>query len=121
MEQREAEQAAKKAERAKADRMSGRELFAADASLFVDDAEAFDEYQRDQEEEESSSQAQAPQSFQRQTGNDSGAPSVGKLADKITEEDFQLLAEDDDELDIDELDELEYSIAKTALDDTWDR
>jgi hypothetical protein len=39
------------------------------------------------------------------------------MADKISEEDFQILAEDDDELDIDELDELEYSIAKTSLDD----
>jgi hypothetical protein len=43
---------------------SGRELFAADASLFVDDAEAFDEYQREEEEQEeprSSGQAQNAQ------------------------------------------------------------
>ncbi len=29
---------------------SGRELFLADASLFVDDAEAFDHYEREEEE-----------------------------------------------------------------------
>ena len=32
--------------------LSGRELFLSNASLFVDDAEAFEEYQREKEEEE---------------------------------------------------------------------
>ncbi|KAL2651006.1 hypothetical protein R1flu_019134 [Riccia fluitans] len=118
MEQREAEQAAKRAERAKMDRMSGRELFAADASLFVDDAEACDRYQRDDDEPESSrgsgGQAEPEQNRQGQGGVESSTTSV----DIITEEDALLLAEDDDELDLDELDELEYSIAKTSLDDT---
>ncbi|KAI5073481.1 hypothetical protein GOP47_0011494 [Adiantum capillus-veneris] len=44
--------AAKRAERAKNDRMSGKELFASDASLFVDDAEAYDNYERDEEEQD---------------------------------------------------------------------
>ncbi|KAE8704584.1 hypothetical protein F3Y22_tig00110450pilonHSYRG00818 [Hibiscus syriacus] len=41
--------AAQRAERAKNDRMSGRELFLSDASLFVDDAEAYEKYQREEE------------------------------------------------------------------------
>ncbi|MBA0677422.1 hypothetical protein Goari_018832, partial [Gossypium aridum] len=41
--------AAQSAERAKNDRMSGRELFMSDASLFVDDAEAYEKYQREEE------------------------------------------------------------------------
>lgn len=31
---------------------SGRELFASDASLFVDDAEAYEQYQRDEENQQ---------------------------------------------------------------------
>ncbi|KAG6437380.1 hypothetical protein SASPL_102295 [Salvia splendens] len=49
VEEREAGLAAQRAERAKNDRMSGRELFLLDASLFVDDAEAYDKYQREEE------------------------------------------------------------------------
>ncbi|CAI5932978.1 unnamed protein product [Closterium sp. NIES-65] len=44
-----AEQAAKKAARAKEDRMSGREQFLSDASLFVDDDAACDAYERVEE------------------------------------------------------------------------
>ncbi|BBN06932.1 protein MpC3H13 [Marchantia polymorpha subsp. ruderalis] len=116
--EKEAELAAKRAERAKMDRMSGRELFAADASLFVDDAEAFDKYQREDEEQESSRPSDRPAESQQNRQNQGGADSVATSVDLITEEDAQLLAEDDDELDLDELDELEYSIAKTSLDDT---
>eukprot|EP00246_Nothoceros_aenigmaticus_P003729 TRINITY_DN14913_c0_g1_i1.p1 TRINITY_DN14913_c0_g1~~TRINITY_DN14913_c0_g1_i1.p1 ORF type:complete len:360 (-),score=108.38 TRINITY_DN14913_c0_g1_i1:526-1605(-) len=99
-EAREAELALKKAERARADRMSGRELFAANSSLFVDDAEAFDIYERQEEQEEQPSQSS--------NGNgDSGhqvlvsdsRPSV------FSAEDEQFLADDDDELDLDELEE----------------
>lgn len=36
----------------------------------------------------------------------------------LTEQDEKLFAEDDDELDLDELDELESRIHKTSLDDT---
>ncbi len=39
----------------------------------------------------------------------------------MTEDDEKLLAEDDDELDLDdeELDELEAGVSKTSLHDTW--
>ncbi|KAK8659849.1 hypothetical protein V6N13_030041 [Hibiscus sabdariffa] len=40
----------RKPDRAKNDRMSGRELFLSDASLFVDDAEAYEEYRREKPE-----------------------------------------------------------------------
>lgn len=36
----------------------------------------------------------------------------------ISEQDEKLFADDDDELDLEELDELESSIHKTSLDDT---
>ncbi|VVA99826.1 unnamed protein product [Arabis nemorensis] len=55
--ERDAGLAASQAERAKNDRMSGRELFLSNASLFVDDAEAFEEYQREKEEEENEQKA----------------------------------------------------------------
>jgi len=102
----EAEMTAKRAERARTDRMSGRELFLLDASLFVDDAEAFDSYSREEESEtveaSGSSQAQEQPSWER----------AG-----ISEQDEKLFADDDDELDLDELDELESRINNTSLDD----
>jgi uncharacterized protein with PIN domain len=49
-EEKEASQAALRTERAKNDRMSGRELFMADASVFVDDAESYDAYEREESE-----------------------------------------------------------------------
>ncbi|KAL8520595.1 hypothetical protein ACS0TY_011216 [Phlomoides rotata] len=45
----EANMYAQRAERAKNEHMSDRELFLADASLFVDDVEAYDKYQREEE------------------------------------------------------------------------
>ncbi|GJX49569.1 zinc finger CCCH domain-containing protein 11-like protein [Tanacetum coccineum] len=53
MDEKEAGMAVQRAERAKNDRMSGRELFLADASLFVDDAEAYEKYHREEEPENS--------------------------------------------------------------------
>ncbi|KAG6736284.1 hypothetical protein POTOM_060973 [Populus tomentosa] len=41
--------ASQRAERAKNDRMSGRELFLSDATMFVDDKEAYEKYQREEE------------------------------------------------------------------------
>ncbi|KAL0694088.1 hypothetical protein Bca4012_061268 [Brassica carinata] len=58
--ERDAGLAASQAERAKHDRMSGRELFLSNASLFVDDAEAFEEYQREKEEEETEQKVKSP-------------------------------------------------------------
>ncbi len=40
---------------------SGRELFLADASLFVDDAEAFDHYEREEEEIPNSQLSRPPE------------------------------------------------------------
>ncbi|KVI06915.1 hypothetical protein Ccrd_014728 [Cynara cardunculus var. scolymus] len=48
LEERDAGLAAQRAERAKNDRMSGRELFLSDASVFVDDAEAYEKYNREE-------------------------------------------------------------------------
>ncbi|KAG0587314.1 hypothetical protein KC19_2G155200 [Ceratodon purpureus] len=87
-EAREAELSAKRAERARADRLSGRELFVCDASLFVDDAEAYDICIIREEEQ---------------------------IEEKANISDGKLFADDDDELDLDELDELESSIHKTSL------
>lgn len=103
MDEREAGIAAKQAERAKNDRMSGRELFMADASLFVDDddAEAYEKYRRDDAEAE-------------QTVKNEAGPSTSNNVEKSTEE---LLAEeeDDDDLDLDELNELEASLSKASI------
>lgn len=105
IEQREAELAAKRAERAKNDRMSGRELFASDASLFVDDVEAYDRYEREEEQED---QVVAESSIQSK--NDTG-DNHSNQANSL-EEDEDIF--DDDDLDPDELDELEASISKTG-------
>lgn len=94
-EAKEAEQALKKAERAKADRMSGRELFAANASLFVDDAEAFDIYERQDEE----------QPAQSSNGSGASVPQNDLRPSVFSAEDQQFLADDDDDLDLDELEE----------------
>ncbi|CAN1805598.1 Zinc finger CCCH domain-containing protein 11 [Linum perenne] len=95
-----------RADRAKNDRMSGRELFLADASLFVDDAEAYEKYQRAEEPEagiqvNQSANAQGPSTSSQANGDD---------ADNVDDDD-----DDDDELDLDELNELEASLAKTSI------
>ncbi|XP_039000215.1 zinc finger CCCH domain-containing protein 21-like [Hibiscus syriacus] len=98
--------AAQRAERAKNDRMSGRELFLSDASLFVDDAEAYEKYQREEESD-------APEN----KANNSAA-AAGPNASATTAVDAEALPDDDDdddELDMDELDELEASLAKTSI------
>lgn len=107
--EREEQLAAKKAERAKNDRMSGRELFALDSSLFVDDVEAYDEYERAEEEQD---EAAVQSSIKRV--DDNGGPSTSQATQAIWDEGEIF----DDELDPDELDELEASISKAALDNT---
>ncbi|KAK7817963.1 zinc finger ccch domain-containing protein 21 [Quercus suber] len=105
-EEREAGLAAQRADRAKNDRMSGRELFLADASLFVDDAEAYEKYQREEQlvaaEEKVKDDLTA------------GEPSTSTNTVNDSEED-SLDDDDDDELDLDELDELEASLSKTSI------
>ncbi|KAG9453300.1 hypothetical protein H6P81_006204 [Aristolochia fimbriata] len=101
MEERDAGLAASRAERAKNDRMSGRELFLSDASLFVDDVEAYEKYQRDEE-------AGASESKDKEESRPEG-PSTSTASEE------EVLADDDDELDLDELNELEASLSKTSI------
>ncbi|KAK4750223.1 hypothetical protein SAY87_027672 [Trapa incisa] len=105
MEEREAGLAAQRAERAKNDRMSGRELFLSDASLFVDDVEAYEKYQREEEPEADPKSAKAD-SGQGEASSSRG----GSVADPDIPDD-----DDDDELDMDELNELEASLARTSI------
>ncbi|XP_011000769.1 PREDICTED: zinc finger CCCH domain-containing protein 11-like [Populus euphratica] len=105
-EEREAGLAAKRAERAKNDRMSGRELFLSDSSVFVDDAEAYENYQRDEE---------LVVTEEKSKVNSAAVPSTSKRAVADTEEDLPDEDEDDDELDMDELNELEASLSKTSV------
>ncbi|ONI03172.1 hypothetical protein PRUPE_6G243000 [Prunus persica] len=98
MAERDAGLAAEMAERAKNDRMSGRELFLSDSSLFVDDVEAHEKYQRDQE----------PPVAEQKVSANSNRDRLGGGA-KVTNDD------DDDELDIDELNELEASLSKVTI------
>ncbi|RDX66891.1 Zinc finger CCCH domain-containing protein 11 [Mucuna pruriens] len=98
IDERDANIAAQQAERAKNDRMSGRELFLSNASLFVDDAEAYDVYQRESESDET-----------QQNGNANAAadgPSTSATAGVDGEAPVDI-DDDDDELDMDELNELE--------------
>lgn len=94
-----------RAERAKNDRMSGRELFLADASLFVDDVEAYEKYQREEE-----------LVIEQQKVNDNSAaagPSTSTSA--AADSDVEDGDDDDDELDMDELNELEASLSRTSI------
>ncbi|XP_059463266.1 zinc finger CCCH domain-containing protein 11-like [Corylus avellana] len=101
--ERDAGLAAQQAERAKNDRMSGRELFLSDSSLFVDDAEAYEKYQR-----ESGSDVTEKKVNDNSAGV--GPSSLTNAGDVAEDED-----DDDDELEMDELDELEASLSKTSL------
>ncbi|XP_022841820.1 zinc finger CCCH domain-containing protein 11 [Olea europaea var. sylvestris] len=102
VEEREAGLAALWAERAKNDRMSGRELFLSDASLFVDDAEAYDKYQREEE----------PDAEQKV---DKGSSMYVASSSTATTRDINDVDDDDDDLNMDELNELEASLSKTTL------
>ncbi|WCJ34595.1 hypothetical protein M5689_015895 [Euphorbia peplus] len=110
MDERDAGLAAKQAERAKNDRMSGRELFLSDASIFVDDAEAYEEYQRDEE----SDAPEKKDNVNPSAGGPSTSTSLGNAEDPHDEDDG-IDDDDDDELDMDELAELEASLAKTSI------
>ncbi|KMZ69783.1 Zinc finger CCCH domain-containing protein 11 [Zostera marina] len=105
--EREAGMALLQAERVKNDRMSGRELFMANASLFVDDIDSYEKYQREDELNTAAS-SKDKQSIVRDEG-----PSTSILTDADAEELFG--DDDDDELDIDELNELEATLSKTSI------
>ncbi|KAK9282766.1 hypothetical protein L1049_010987 [Liquidambar formosana] len=108
MEEREAGLAALRADRAKNDRMSGRELFLSDSSLFVDDAEAYEKYQREEE---------SIVTEQKVKDNSAvGGPSTSTSAPANSEEVLSDMDDDDDdELDMDELNELEASLSRTSI------
>ncbi|KAL0333334.1 UNVERIFIED_CONTAM: Zinc finger CCCH domain-containing protein 11 [Sesamum angustifolium] len=101
MEEREASLAAQR--RAKNDRMSGRA--SSDASLFVDDAEAYDKYQREEEPDSDQKVNKDPP-----TDRPGSSTSTTHDAEGIPDDD-----DDDDDLDIDELNELEASLSRTTL------
>ncbi|KAK9756076.1 hypothetical protein RND81_01G071600 [Saponaria officinalis] len=109
-----ASMASQTAERAKNDRLSGRELFMSDASLFVDHAEAWDNYERDE------SQDNQPEANENAGGADNSrssghvnpppeAASSSGTANGDADDDI------DDDLDDDELEELEASLSRTSL------
>ncbi|XP_048423464.1 zinc finger CCCH domain-containing protein 21-like [Pyrus x bretschneideri] len=102
--ERDAGLAVQMAERAKNDRMSGRELFLSDSSLFVDDAEAHGNYQREQEPAVSEKKA-------IENSNGHGPSNSATAGGDAEVTNFN----DDDELDIDELNELEASLAKVTI------
>lgn len=103
IEERDAGLAAEKAERAKMDRMSGRELFLSDASLFVDDIGAYDQYQRDEQLDDTREKAD------NNTARDGPSSSV------THDNDDDDVDDDDDDLDMDELNELEANLSRTTL------
>ncbi|KAJ3669149.1 hypothetical protein LUZ60_011099 [Juncus effusus] len=103
--------AAMQAERAKMDRMSGRELFLSDASLFIDDAEAYEQYDRQDEPPENNNNQQDKDKAQ----SDGGGPSSSASFSKEMEEVLAAELDDDDELDMDELNELEANLNRTTL------
>ncbi|XP_057512518.1 zinc finger CCCH domain-containing protein 11-like isoform X1 [Actinidia eriantha] len=110
MKERDAGLAAQMAERAKNDRMSGRELFLSDSSLFVDDAEAYEKYQRDEESNVNE------QKDDKSSGNDGPSTSTsvaGGDAEVLLDDDID--DDDDDELNMDELNELEASLSNTSI------
>ncbi|TXG59103.1 hypothetical protein EZV62_016932 [Acer yangbiense] len=111
--ERDAGLAALRAERAKNDRMSGRELFLSDSSLFVDDAEAYEKYQREEESNVTEHKVDLhlfPPYFHN--ANDNSAGDGRSTAATSVCDDEVIPEDDDDELDMDELNELEASLAK---------
>ncbi|XP_009602547.1 zinc finger CCCH domain-containing protein 11 isoform X1 [Nicotiana tomentosiformis] len=124
MEEREASLAKQRADRAKNDRMSGRELFMSDASWFVDDVGAYDKYEREEEsgeppkirfplqENKESARDEASSSMSAQNIHDGGEASHNNEVNDNFDDDDD---DDDDDLDVDELNELEASLSKTSL------
>lgn len=102
--ERDASLAAKMAERAKNDRMSGRELFLSDSSLFVDDAEADEKYQKEEE----------PEVAEKKANENCNGDGPSNSATAGGDAEFANV-DDDDELDIDELNELEASLSNVAI------
>uniref|UniRef100_A0A803NAB6 C3H1-type domain-containing protein n=1 Tax=Chenopodium quinoa TaxID=63459 RepID=A0A803NAB6_CHEQI len=110
-----ASMASQSAERAKNDRMSGRELFLSNASLFVDDVGAWDQYEREESEnnETEVSEKSVKVDHINSAHGDTAAPSSsGAMND---DDDNDGLDDIDDDLDMDELEELEASLSRTSI------
>ncbi|KAI3474026.1 hypothetical protein Pfo_028814 [Paulownia fortunei] len=84
--------------------MSGRELFLSDASLFVDDAEA---YEDTREKNKMLSKSKDP-STDGPSSSTLTAHDAEGTPDHVDDD-------DDDDLDMDELNELEASLSRTTL------
>ncbi|XP_078445130.1 zinc finger C-x8-C-x5-C-x3-H type family protein [Wolffia australiana] len=110
IEEREAGLAALRAERAKNDRMSGRELFLADASLFIDDVDSYEKYQREEENEPNVEKAKSGPSSEGQSLHGTEKSVEGSVGDDVDDDD-----DDDDDFDIAELDELEASLSRVSI------
>ncbi|KAG6386328.1 hypothetical protein SASPL_155224 [Salvia splendens] len=107
IEARDASLAAERADRAKNDRM--RHVFL-NASIFVDDAEAYDKYQREDESDvDQKVNKDAP------TDRPSSSTSTMRSATDHDDDNNGDVDGDDDDLDMDELNELEASLSKTSL------
>ncbi|XP_051127290.1 zinc finger CCCH domain-containing protein 11-like isoform X2 [Andrographis paniculata] len=117
VEDREERLAAQSADRAKNDRMSGRELFLSDSSIFVDDVGAYDKYLRE-EEPFSNEKVNKDLLVDRPASSASTRPSSSASTTRGAENDADDNVDDlddNDDLDIDELNELEASLTRTTL------
>lgn len=113
IDERDASVASQRADRAKNDRMSGRELFMSDASLFVDDDEACEQYEREAENNESKANEKSGLENNSSSHGAHDAPSSSGAANGDADDDVP--DDIDDDLDMDELEELEASLSKTSL------
>ncbi|KAL2933810.1 Zinc finger CCCH domain-containing protein 21 [Bienertia sinuspersici] len=113
--ERAANMASQTADRAKNDRMSGRELFMSNASLFVDDIGAWEHYERDESEnkEPEANAKSGTEDHGNSAHGDHDAPSSSGVANGG--DDADVPDDIDDDLDIDELEELEASLSKTSI------
>ncbi|XP_057535020.1 zinc finger CCCH domain-containing protein 11 [Amaranthus tricolor] len=114
-EARAASMASQSEERAKNDRMSGRELFMSNASLFVDDVGAWEQYERD--ESENNEPEVNGQSGKGDHGSSvHGHPDAASSSGAAANGDADDVPDDiDDDLDDDELEELEASLSRTSI------
>lgn len=111
--ERAANMASQSADRAKNDRMSGRELFMTNASLFVDDAGAWDQYEREESENNEPEANEKPQEEVHGSSTHGGPDAPGSSG--VANGDDDDLDDIDDDLDDDELEELEASLSRTSI------
>ncbi|KAA8516502.1 hypothetical protein F0562_016992 [Nyssa sinensis] len=91
----------------------GRELFMSDSSLFVDDAEAYEKYQR--EEESVGTEQKFFGCLWLPVDKNSATDGPSTLISTAGDAEFLLDDNENDELDMDELNELEASLSRTSI------